>query len=200
MWLFKNKYFTDGSLSRYKACLVANENSQQLGVDYEETFSPVVKPATIRMVLRLAASRHWPIQVRGYPTTHCSTLGYCVFFGNNLLSWSSKRQHTLSHFSAEAEYRGVTNAIAEPSWLWILLRELHSPLHFMTIVYCDSVSVVYLSSNPVQHQRMKHIETDIHFVRDHVARGQVCVLHVLSRYQYADIFTKGLQSALFDEF
>ncbi|GJW61051.1 ribonuclease H-like domain-containing protein [Tanacetum coccineum] len=69
-----------------------------------------------------------------------------------------------------------------------------------TIVYCDNVSAVYLSSNPVQHQRTKHIEIDIHFVRDLVATGQVRVLHVPSRFQYADIFTKGLPSALFDEF
>nr|GEW66022.1 hypothetical protein [Tanacetum cinerariifolium] len=65
-------------------------------------------------------------------------------------------------------------------------------------VYCGNVSAVYLSSNPVQHQRMKHIEIDIHFVRDLVAAGQVRVLHVLSCYQYADIFTKGLPSALFE--
>nr|GFD48029.1 ribonuclease H-like domain-containing protein [Tanacetum cinerariifolium] len=51
-----------------------------------------------------------------------------------------------------------------------------------------------------QHQRTKHIEIDIHFVRDMVSCGQVRVLHVPSRYQYADIFTKGLPSALFKEF
>ncbi|GJT00678.1 ribonuclease H-like domain-containing protein [Tanacetum coccineum] len=77
---------------------------------------------------------------------------------------------------------------------------LHAPLTTATLVYCDNVSAVYLSTNPIQHQRTKHIEIDIHFVRDYVASGQVRVLHVPSRFQYADIFTKGLPSALFCDF
>ncbi|GKC32300.1 ribonuclease H-like domain-containing protein [Tanacetum coccineum] len=136
----------------------------------------------------------------GCPTTRRSTSGYCVFLGNNLLSWSSKRQFTLSRSSAEAEYRGVANAVAETCWLRNLLRELHTPLSTATIVYCDNVSAVYLSSNLVQRQRTKHIEIGIHFVRDLVTTGHIRVLHVPSRYQYADIFTKGLPTALFDEF
>ncbi|GJR86294.1 ribonuclease H-like domain-containing protein, partial [Tanacetum coccineum] len=100
----------------------------------------------------------------------------------------------------EAEYHGVANAVAETCWIRNLLRELHTPLSSATIVYCDNVSAVYLSSNPVQHQCTKHIEIDIHFVRDLVATGQVRILHVPSRFQYADIFTKGLPSTLFDEF
>ncbi|GJW11056.1 ribonuclease H-like domain-containing protein [Tanacetum coccineum] len=133
-------------------------------------------------------------------TTRRLTSGYCVFLGNNLLSWSSKRQLALSRSSAEVEYCGVANAVVETCWLRNLLRELHTPLSSATLVYCDNFSVVYLSCNPVQHQRTKHIEIVIHFVHDLVAACQVRVLHVPSRYQYADIFTKGLPSALFEEF
>ncbi|GJY57619.1 ribonuclease H-like domain-containing protein [Tanacetum coccineum] len=132
--------------------------------------------------------------------TRRSTSGYCVFLGDNLLTWSSKRQDTLSRSSAEAENRGVANAVAETSWIRNLLRELHTPLFTATLVYCDNVSAVYMSVNPVQHQRTKHIEIDIHFVRDKVAAGHVRVLHVPSRFQYADIFTKGLPYPLFTDF
>ncbi|GJT14607.1 ribonuclease H-like domain-containing protein [Tanacetum coccineum] len=61
MWLFKHKFHANETLSHYKARLVANDSSQQLGVDFDETFSPVVKSATIRTVLSLVASRKWPI-------------------------------------------------------------------------------------------------------------------------------------------
>lgn len=54
-----------------------------------------------------------------------------------------------------------------------------------------------MTANPVQHQRTKHIEIDIHFVRDLVALGHIRVLHVHSRSQYDDIFTKGLPYTLF---
>nr|GEZ75795.1 ribonuclease H-like domain-containing protein [Tanacetum cinerariifolium] len=102
----------------------------------------------------------------GCPTMRQSTSGYCFFLGKNLLSWSCKRQPMLSHSSDEAQYRGVANAVAETYWIRNLHRELHTPLSFATIVYCDNVRI----------------------------------LHVPFRFQYADIFTKGLPSTLFDEF
>jgi ATP sulfurylase len=90
--------------------------------------------------------------------------------------------------------------MAKVSWLrQLLLAELHSPFAKSMLVYCD-VSDVYLSTNPVQHQRMKHVEIDLHFVRDRVAIGDVRVLHVLTTSQFVDIFTKGLPSSTFSEF
>nr|GEU74036.1 homeobox domain-containing protein/START domain-containing protein [Tanacetum cinerariifolium] len=89
---------------------------------------------------------------------------------------------TLSRSSAPA---------AETSLIRSLLRELHIPLFTATLVYCDNFSVVYMFANLVQHQPTKRIEIDIHFVRGKVVAGHVRVLHVPSRFQYADIFRKG---------
>jgi hypothetical protein len=60
-WVFKHKFKADGTLERYKARWVLRGFTQRPGIDFDETFSPVVKPATVRTVLSLALSRSWPI-------------------------------------------------------------------------------------------------------------------------------------------
>jgi hypothetical protein len=69
-----------------------------------------------------------------------------------------------------------------------------------TLVFCDNVSAVYMTANPVHYRRTKNIEIDIHFVREKVALGEVRVQHIPSSHQFADIMTKGLPVQLFTDF
>ncbi|WVZ53715.1 LOW QUALITY PROTEIN: hypothetical protein U9M48_004620 [Paspalum notatum var. saurae] len=105
---------------------------------------------------------------------------------------------SVSRSSAEAEYRAVANGVAEASWLRRYFKNLDI-LCSVLLLY-TAIIAVYLSTNPVQHQRTKHIEIDLHFVRERVAAGAVRVLHVPTSSQFADIFTKGLPSTVFLEF
>ncbi|GJX89982.1 ribonuclease H-like domain-containing protein [Tanacetum coccineum] len=194
IFLSQTKYATE----ILEQAQMLNCNPCRTPIDIEKKLGPEGSPLFRSTTSQLIAysDADWA----GCPATRRSTSEYYVFLGDNLLTWSSKRQDTLSRSSAEVEYRGVTNAVAETSWIRNLLREFHTSLFTATLVYYDNVSVVYMSANPVQHECTKHIEIDIHFVRDKVAAGHVRVLYVPSRFQYADIFTKGLPYPLFADF
>nr|GFB48697.1 ribonuclease H-like domain-containing protein [Tanacetum cinerariifolium] len=103
MWLLKHKFHADGTLSRYKACLVASGSSQQLGVHFDETFSLVVKPATVRMVLSLAVSQ---IFIWTETSTPYIVLAVCRPTGVNMVRsmWLLKHKFhadgTLSRYKA----------------------------------------------------------------------------------------------------
>ncbi|KAM1296793.1 hypothetical protein ACFX2I_023596 [Malus domestica] len=132
----------------------------------------------------------------GNPDTRHSTGGFCVYLGSNLVSWSSKKQKTVSRSSAEAEYRQLAYTAAELSWLRSLYKDLH--LHLVPpTIWCDNISSIALASNPVFHSRTKHLEVDYHYVREKVVRKQLFVSYVCSQDQLADIFTKGLSSSRF---
>jgi hypothetical protein len=78
-----------------------------------------------------------------------------VFFGPNLVSWTARKQPTVSRSSTEAEYKALANATAEMMWIQRLLTELgisHSPV---ARLWCDNIGAKYLSTNLIFHASNK---------------------------------------------
>lgn len=97
----------------------------------------------------------------------------------------------ISHSSIEAEYRALAQAAAELCWIQMLLDDL-CVSSFYPILWCDNLSAISLSSNPVFHALCKHIAVAYHFIRERVASKQVLVKHITSSDQLVDVFTKPL--------
>ncbi|KAH9745458.1 retrovirus-related pol polyprotein from transposon RE2 [Citrus sinensis] len=123
---------------------------------------------------------------------------YCVYLGNNLISWSSKKQSVITKSSAESEYRALAAAVSEITWLKSLFLEIGMCCDEKPIIWCDNVSAAELAHNQVFHSRTKHIEIDLHFIRDKVLAGDLKILYIPSAEQIADILTKLLNSSQFN--
>ena len=129
-----------------------------------------------------------------------STSGFAIFLGCNLVSWSARKQATVSRSSTEAEYKSLANATAEIIWIQTLLQEMKVPSPPAAQIWCDNIGATYLSANPVFHARTKHIEVDYHFVRERVAQRLLEVRFISTNDQVADGFTKALCSRKLEMF
>ncbi|XP_019090996.1 PREDICTED: uncharacterized protein LOC109128647 [Camelina sativa] len=131
--------------------------------------------------------------------TYVSTNAYIIYFGGSPVSWSSKKQRSVSRSSTEAEYRAVANTASELRWICHLLTELGITLPMVPVIYCDNIGATYLCANPVFHSKMKHVALDYHFVREHIQSGMLRVTHVSTIDQLADALTKPLAGPRFHE-
>ena len=117
-----------------------------------------------------------------------STSGTCQFLGRSLVSWSSKKQTSITLSTAEAEYVTAGQCCAQLLWMRQTLRDFGYNLSKVPLL-CDNESAIRLADNPVEHNCTKHVDIQHHFLRDHQQRGDIDIYHISTENQLADIFT-----------
>ncbi|KAG7572470.1 Integrase catalytic core [Arabidopsis suecica] len=126
----------------------------------------------------------------GDRNTRQSTTGFCTFIGGNLVTWKTKKQKVVSCSSAEAEYRAMKKLTNELTWLKALLKDFGIEQKTPITFHCDNQAAIHIATNPVFHERTKHIETDCHKTREKIEDGTILPCYTQSSDQLADIFTK----------
>ncbi|CAL1358011.1 unnamed protein product [Linum trigynum] len=127
--------------------------------------------------------------------TRRSTSGWCVKLGHSFISWRCKKQERVSKSSTEAEYRSMSEVTSELVWLQRLVTELGLSCVLPMRLYADNTSAIRIALNPVLHDRTKHIEVHVHYIRQLVAEGVVALSYIASEDQTADLLTKAVATS-----
>jgi hypothetical protein len=129
------------------------------------------------------------------PDTCRSSTGYVFLMCDGAVSWCCRRQSTMAQSSCESEYMAATKAVCESIWHCTFLQEIGCGVTRPTVIGCDSESAIKLTADLVYHERTKHIDIRVHFIRDHVRRGVAVLRFVPTAEQVADSLTKPVSRA-----
>ncbi|XP_057451950.1 BTB/POZ domain-containing protein At2g46260-like [Lotus japonicus] len=121
-----------------------------------------------------------------------------VLLGDASFWGKSKKQNYVSLSTAKAEYIATGSGCTQLLWMKQMLKEYNVLQDVMTL-YCDNLSAINISKNPIQHTRTKHINIHHHFIKDLVEEKIIALEHVETELQLADIFTKALDVAKFEK-
>lgn len=128
-----------------------------------------------------------------------STSGMVFYLNESVITWVSQKQRCVALSSCEAEFMAATAAACQAIWLRNVLSQVTSEFIGPVVLCIDNRSAIDLAKNPMFHGRSKHIDARYHFIRECVERGEVCLKHVSSNEQRADIMTKALVKAKFED-
>jgi hypothetical protein len=112
----------------------------------------------------------------------------------------SKKQPVVALSSTEAEYYALSEAMKETIWIRHLMEEIDLTLNDPTIVHQDNMSTIAIAVNPIQHQRVKHMDIKVHFLRDHLHKKDAVLMYCPTEDMVADILTKALPTKAHQKF
>lgn len=127
-----------------------------------------------------------------------SLTGHVFTICGNTVSWKFSLQHIVALSTTEAEYVALDEAIKEALWIKGLLEELRVS-NVNVKVKCDSQSAIHLAKNSTYHERTKHIDVRLHFIRDVICKQLIEVDKVSTTENPADALTKVIPMAKFSE-
>lgn len=116
----------------------------------------------------------------------------CLFVGQNLICWCSKKEISMCQSSTEAEYHALANATTQAKWLCQIFHDLGIRITKEPMIYCDNQSSIFLASNPTTKSHTQNVDTDFHFICELLDKGAIEISYIPINFQIADIFTKGL--------
>uniref|UniRef100_A0A803NSA7 Reverse transcriptase Ty1/copia-type domain-containing protein n=1 Tax=Cannabis sativa TaxID=3483 RepID=A0A803NSA7_CANSA len=181
---FTNINMGDGAVIDGKPAWLPKGTPNNNGVDYLDTFAPVAKFNTLKILLALASHQNWSLHQldinnaflhgdlhedvymtlpQGYKPKH---LFHPMHLPQSVLMEIKKKQATVSRSSIEAEYRAMANATCEATWITSLLQYFPITHRLPANLYCDNAAAIHISENLVFHERTKHVEINCHIVRE----------------------------------